>query len=298
MPEQYAYFEAREDDGRFEFRSGTVAIDRIEQLGQIRHGVRLYRRLPQGEMLVGRGMGGVVSGLMQDLHERLVRISAAPQRMRIRPQDGSHRYYGIVRGRVHEFDPLATRGTIVGVLGGVAGVWERVQPDPTAELVEIDGTAEVVGRIAAAIGPPPVAERVPVPTDTDASAAFRDELLAQGWLDSADVARRLGSAAENLAQMAARLRREGKLLGVWVAAENGYRHPPCQFDAGALRPEIAELLAILPPGNGSGWSRAFWLYLPQARLDGATPAAVLDTDPARVVAAARAEFGEDPDARW
>lgn len=287
MSEQYAYLEARETAGHVEIRSGTIAADALaQQLGQVHRGVRIYRRLSDA-VIVGRVVG--VTPLMHALHDGLVRISAEPQRLR-RLKGGRH-YYGV--------EPRGVT-VIEGALGAVAGAWQRVPRDRTAGLVEIEGNAEVVERLTAALDPATAREDAEptLPGEPDASAQLRTELLAQGWLSSDEVATKLGSAAANLAQMAARLRREGKLLGVWVPAQQAYRHPPCQFRDGELVPEMAALLSILPPGNGSGWNRAFWLYLPHARLDGAKPADVFAIDPGRVLEAAGAEFAEDADARW
>lgn len=134
---------------------------------------------------------------------------------------------------------------------------------------------------------------------TGDAAARRREELAQLWLTTHEVsARWLAGRADSSAALG-RLRSAGRLLGVWVAPEKEYRYPLCQFThAGELRPEIVELLTILPRGNGSGWSQAEWLYAPHPRLGGRRPCDVLLEDAPHVVHVARLQFKHHPDANW
>ncbi|CAB3693597.1 hypothetical protein LMG24238_03244 [Paraburkholderia sediminicola] len=151
----------------------------------------------------------------------------------------------------------------------------------------------------------PVSAEASPPAADDAHQAaidFRNKLLAKNWPDGKRVAEIAGSgSASNPHQYATRLRSNGALLGVWVAAERTYRHPDFQFDAhGTIRPDVASLLKVLP-SNGedpNGWRRAFWLYSPHAMLDGETPAAVFARAPQQVVEVAKREFCEDPSAHW
>lgn len=147
-------------------------------------------------------------------------------------------------------------------------------------------------------GRPPFGTHPALPAETSASAAYRAELLAEGWYDSAEVAQLLGSQAGDTRLEPAALRRAGALLGVWVPAERDYRHPPCQFGPDRqLLPQLRTLLAILPNYSGSGWEQAEWIYSPHALLD-QRPADLLPGDPERVIAAALREFGEERDTRW
>ncbi|MFM0124541.1 MULTISPECIES: hypothetical protein [Paraburkholderia] len=153
-------------------------------------------------------------------------------------------------------------------------------------------------------------DRPQVPISEDASSAkshqaaidFRNKLLAKRWPDGKRVAEMAGvSVGKNPAQYAARLRSNGALLGVWDAPERTYRHPDIQFDAhGQVRPEVAELLAVLPGADDDkgGWRRAFWLYSPHAQLGNEAPAAVFPSDAKRVIEVAKQEFHGDNDARW
>lgn len=65
--------------------------------------------------------------------------------------------------------------------------------------------------------------------------------------------------------------------------------PMFQFDADALALKAgAQRARAELPSLWSGWKTALWFSRPNARLDGRSPANVLDTDPDAVVQAARA----------
>jgi hypothetical protein len=134
-----------------------------------------------------------------------------------------------------------------------------------------------------------------------AAIEFRDELLGKGWPDDrrvaelADKAPRPGATTDAVqAQMS------GNLLGVWSAPEHCFIYPDFQFTrSGAIRQEVAELLAILPSDDdGAGWRRAFWLYSPHTLLDHRTPAEIFADDPTRVITVAQEEFLSDPKVTW
>lgn len=131
-----------------------------------------------------------------------------------------------------------------------------------------------------------------------ASAASRRRALAKDWLTAAEVNKILGSVAANVRQKPARLRREGRLLGVWVEAENRYRYPDFQFSEEGLMEEVADLLSHLPDDNGSGWGRVQWLYTPHALLEKRKPVDVFRGDPDAVVQAARRQHEKGRDASW
>lgn len=149
------------------------------------------------------------------------------------------------------------------------------------------------------------------------SLEWRDELLSRGWPTSAELARYFGSKAENSAQIAAKKRAEGKLLGVWSVADNSFVHPDFQFDAyQQLRPDVPDLLHALVdlPGmsvedDPGGWCRVFWLYGATAQLseealgDGEsteprTAASVFGRFPKAVIDFARMEAARDPNEAW
>jgi hypothetical protein len=130
---------------------------------------------------------------------------------------------------------------------------------------------------------------------------FRDELLEKGWPDDRHLAKLIGMSSESaFEQYAAHARTAGLLLGVWSEVLRGFVYPEFQFDRlGKLRPEVSELLSILPSeGDRGGWRRAFWLYSPHALLDGQLPAWVFATDSASVLKVAREEFDGDRDTGW
>jgi hypothetical protein len=134
-----------------------------------------------------------------------------------------------------------------------------------------------------------------------AAIDFRNRLLEKKWPDGKRVAELAGAQiGANPNQYAARLRAQGSLLGVWSTPDRSYVHPDFQFDRlGKVRPEVAELLAILPDKDDrGGWQRAFWLYSPHALLEGRTPADVFANQPERVIEVARREFTGGQDAAW
>lgn len=61
---------------------------------------------------------------------------------------------------------------------------------------------------------------------------------------------------------------------------------------------MANLLSILPPGNSSGWSQIEWLYSPHRLTDSRPPFEIIQSDPDRVLYAAREQFESHPDAKW
>jgi hypothetical protein len=145
------------------------------------------------------------------------------------------------------------------------------------------------------------------PARAAAAAPAQRQALSRDWPTAADVSRQLGSTAENASHRANQLRRDGQLLGVWLPPEQAYRFPAWQFGVDG-RPvlQLAELLALLRGPGGmavqdrltSGWAEVEWFLTPHALLDGASPAEVLASDPARVLAVAQNEFQEPADARW
>ena len=121
--------------------------------------------------------------------------------------------------------------------------------------------------------------------DTPASAEFRRELLASGWLDEDAASQLLGISPGRLRE----LREERAILGVWASDEEGYLYPTFQFNRGSLVALLPEILECLPKGNGSGWSEAMWFHTPKALLKDRLPSDVLLTDPILVLEAATAE---------
>jgi len=137
------------------------------------------------------------------------------------------------------------------------------------------------------------------------AAAQRAALAAQ-WLTSEQVSDRLGWKRSSAGESPGKLRREGRLLGVYVADPvPSYRYPPWQLRAdGQLVAHLSEILGVLRESgpfqrepNGlrrtTGWGEAEWFLSPHALLDGAAPASALIDDPARVLRVARVEFGGD-----
>ena len=188
-------------------------------------------------------------------------------------------------------------------------------------LVEVTATSEhLTGLLRQFVGTTPSAHdpaatepgdvrgKVPqeprLPFDTPESASLRSE-LSRDWFDAEEVSKILGSEAGNRSHLPNRLRREGKILGVWVLPDHRYRFPRWQFVNGRPIEQLAEVLSLLRGENGvargrrtSGWEEIEWLCRPHALLEGHKPCDVLASDPQRVLEVATQEFTEDPDARW
>lgn len=139
----------------------------------------------------------------------------------------------------------------------------------------------------------------------DAAAARRESLASQ-WFSAAQVNAGLDLKVGSGCHSASELRRQGKLLGVYVTHPIGsYRYPTWQFRPDGQPVErLAAILAVLrdfgpfqrePDGlrRSTGWGEAEWFLSPHALLWGAAPAAMLSVDPARVLYAVHCEFEED-----
>ncbi|WP_293792103.1 metallophosphoesterase [Stenotrophomonas sp.] len=136
------------------------------------------------------------------------------------------------------------------------------------------------------------------------SATLR-EALASEWLSASQVGVKLGVQPCDGNHTASQLRREGKLLGVYITQPvPSYRYPPWQFQPDG-RPvdhlaKILELMREFGPfqrelsdlRRTTGWGEVEWFLSPHALLDGATPAGLLIADPLRVLRAAHLEFQE------
>lgn len=121
------------------------------------------------------------------------------------------------------------------------------------------------------------------------AAARRDE-LAGGYLIEEEVRSRLAIDPETLV----RWRKERKILAIWHTPRKPYLFPPCQFVGAQLLPEIETLLMMreVVGSDRSGWSMVEWLLTPHVLLNDQRPADLLESNPDRVVAAAKVEFSE------
>lgn len=136
-------------------------------------------------------------------------------------------------------------------------------------------------------------------------AAAQREALAAKWLSSAQVSARLGLISRHGDNDATELRRQGKLLAVYMAQPVPcYCYPTWQFlPDGRPVVQMAEILTVLrelgsferePNGmrRTTGWGEVEWFLSPHILLDGATPAKALAIDPQKVLQVARTEFDE------
>ncbi len=132
-----------------------------------------------------------------------------------------------------------------------------------------------------------------VPTTGTASQAVRNAAARREFLSefptftSADVARAAGSAAKNVAALATRWRKEGRVFAVPWGGE--LRYPAFQFDDdGAPLPTIKPVLEILT-AVASDWQVALWFATPSPYLPRHARPIRLMVDPDRLLAAAQAE---------
>ena len=119
-------------------------------------------------------------------------------------------------------------------------------------------------------------------------------LETYGALTAEELADAVGSGATNRRSLAARWRAEQKVFAVRVPS-NRVVYPAFQFDfdRGAPRPVVADVLAALPLRlRESGWQLALWWDTPTDCLGWLRPIEMLDKDPAAVVAAAEDEARE------
>jgi hypothetical protein len=118
------------------------------------------------------------------------------------------------------------------------------------------------------------------------NAKRRAELLQEfGALTGEQIAEERSRAANRHA-LAARWRKEGKMLGVSYRGQTVY--PGFQFDDdGRPLPAVAKVLAALPREVMSDWEVGYWWTAANGWLGGARPVDLLATAPDSVVEAAR-----------
>jgi hypothetical protein len=133
--------------------------------------------------------------------------------------------------------------------------------------------------IAKDLAPPGFARAESAPVGVDDSP----------WFDETTMERLLEKAHGPGARSIARLRKIGRVLGVWNPVERVYQYPRCQLQDGALIPQVRDLLRLLP-GDVHGARQAEWLLAPHPLLDGRSPSMVLPVDPDSVLRAAAVEF--------
>lgn len=142
-----------------------------------------------------------------------------------------------------------------------------------------------------------------IASSLETTSAARRQALASEWLDEPTVDALIGARGATTQ----RFRREGRLLGAWIAPEHRYLYPPWQFTGeGQVIAAVQPILAILRSPKGmalsqptsAGWEEMEWWLAPHVLLEGLSPAESLSADPERVLEVAEQQFSEDPDARW
>ena len=110
----------------------------------------------------------------------------------------------------------------------------------------------------------------------------REYLDETPTLTAADIHMASGLRSRNTSEPASRWKGEGKLFAVRVGRRDLY--PVFQFEDGAPRPVIKDILGALPE-TMTGWQKALWFASGNGWLDGDEPQRRLD-DRQQVVAAA------------
>lgn len=221
-PSSLYFLAVRERVGRLFVSSGTVTSgELVEDLRDTASGVarsapaaRAFVRATSGvdgEVLTGslqRALGAVTGDrhpLYQ--HDRLIMLNVAsvqavPERLVQAPAQNLQWWL-----------EHATPTSALVALYGLAG----------AELLSVPARVRrCLQKQSAAIHRTPTSL---LPNVAVSAAHYRHELAA-AWWTAARVARALDSTAVNTSQLPSLLRRQGRLLGVWVPAERSYRYPP------------------------------------------------------------------------
>ena len=195
-------------------------------------------------------------------------IATLPRRLRTRMGgDARERDRWVV---IYASWPLSS---VVDQLNRLGGAWaESVsRADPGKDLAQI---------LTSLLTPSP---------DVDTDLALDNFALRQEYLDETPLltAKQIhgmsGVRSANPSEPASRWKKEGKTFAVRVQRRDFY--PAFQFQDGAPRPVIKEVLATLPAGMTS-WQKAFWFASGNGWLDGDEPQGRLD-DGEQVLEAAR-----------
>lgn len=124
--------------------------------------------------------------------------------------------------------------------------------------------------------------------NSEARKALLEEFGALTGPQVADVA---GSNASNRSALAARWRKEGRLLA--VEYRDVVYYPGFQFgDDGRPLPVMADVLAIFRDVRMTGWEIALWFTSRNGWLDDDRPTALLESEPSSVVEAAEHEVAQ------
>lgn len=324
MPQQLSYLQVVDNRGRAVVEPGIVRTDQVDALGLEQplrgRGLRLYHAESTASGLTFGALSVLIFNMQRALRDVVAKLASAPAHhyatapLRLRAKGGRSCFASLdlSKDKLEFFEPGADRS-----LEEFIANWARAK-SYSHLLLELNASAEVLRTLERHIAEEVARIQTPtgnkaqpakkvasnLPPDTVA-AAQRRSALARDWLDGAAVNDLLGSTATNKSQLPTRLRQEGKILGVWVVADNRYRFPTWQFNQNQLIPEFREILSLLRSERGvaggrqtSGWEEIEWLCAPHALLAKQIPADLLATTPERVLEAARQEFMENQDAGW
>lgn len=320
MSQQLSYLQVVDDNGRAVVEPGVVRADQVDTLGRKNplrgRGLRLYQTESTSDGLSFGSLSVLMVNVRRAIRELLVAeplfSTSTDALLKAMRDETSFASLDLTRHSVEVLNLSAARS-----LDDLVATWAR-DKDVNHVLVELSASPDVFRslqrqiesdvsqrqvRITQVVPRAPTANPA-VPIETAASASRR-EVMVRDWVDAAAVSDLLGSRANNKSQLPTRLRAEGRILGVWVVADNRYRYPLWQFNQNQLIPEFREILSLLRSEDGvaggrktSGWEEIEWLCAPHALLGKKRPSDLLATAPDRVLAAARQEFSEGRDARW
>ena len=118
--------------------------------------------------------------------------------------------------------------------------------------------------------------------------AWRKEFMSayESWT-STEVATQSSSTARNVAAIASRWAREGKIFSVRFEGKTWF--PRFQFQDGSPIPAVAAVIKAFPK-HATGWDLAFFFTNPNSYLAGRKPIEILRSDPERVTSLAQAFF--------
>lgn len=108
------------------------------------------------------------------------------------------------------------------------------------------------------------------------------------FIEAKDMAKLIGSKAENLSSFAYNVRRAGKVFSVTEGRKQKYPLFQFDLDRGEIRMEVSVVLKELPEA-WNDWDIAFWFFQDNAYLDGDKPYEMISIATDEVIKAAKYE---------
>jgi hypothetical protein len=108
------------------------------------------------------------------------------------------------------------------------------------------------------------------------------------FIGARDIAKILGSKADNVSSFAYNSRRAGKIFSVEAGRKRMYPLFQFNLERGEIRTEVSDVLKLLPE-SWNDWDVAFWFFQDNAYLDGEKPFKMLVSASEEVINAAKYE---------